>query len=283
MSSKIKYWGYMKVIGHRGCRGLLPENTIEAFKKALELGVDALEFDVVVSGDHKIIVSHEPFMSRTICLKPDGTEIVEDEDMVFNLYKMTHHEIKKFDCGRKRHPRFSKQRRRRAYKPTLKETLEICEEHVKGYRLKPIKYIIEIKSRPEWYDKFCPKPAAYVSLILKTLKALIDLDRVMLKSFDVNILNEIRRQEPEQSMSLLVRPEEDIDKKLGKLIFTPEILGPHFDHIHDEEVIRYYLSKGFKIYTWTVNEVKDMKRLISLGVDAIITDYPDRLKSLFVK
>ena len=65
--------------GHRGCRGLLPENALPAFKKAIELGVHTLEMDVVISKDNKVIVSHEPFMSRRICLKPSGEEIPESE------------------------------------------------------------------------------------------------------------------------------------------------------------------------------------------------------------
>jgi glycerophosphoryl diester phosphodiesterase len=70
----------MLIIGHRGCRGLFPENSIKAFKEAISLGVNAIELDVVVSEDREIVVSHEPFMSQTYCLKPNGEEIRDDED-----------------------------------------------------------------------------------------------------------------------------------------------------------------------------------------------------------
>ena len=82
--------------GHRGCRGLLPENTIPAFLKALDfLAVSTLELDVAVSKDGKIIVSHEPWMSHHICTKPDGTPVTKEEAMTLKIMDMTYEEIKK--------------------------------------------------------------------------------------------------------------------------------------------------------------------------------------------
>src|SRR3972149_2846181 len=71
--------------GHRGCRGLMPENTIPGFIKAIELGVSTLEMDVVISKDKKVVVSHEPFLSHEICLTPEGEEIPEEEEKAYNL------------------------------------------------------------------------------------------------------------------------------------------------------------------------------------------------------
>jgi len=80
--------------GHRGCRGLMPENTIPGFIKAIELGVTTLEMDVVISKDKKVVVSHEPFLSHEICLTPDGKEISEADEKSYNLFQMTYDEIK---------------------------------------------------------------------------------------------------------------------------------------------------------------------------------------------
>ncbi|HSZ26331.1 MAG TPA: glycerophosphodiester phosphodiesterase family protein, partial [Cytophagaceae bacterium] len=97
--------------GHRGCRGIYPENTLEGFRRAIDLGINSLELDVVVSKDRQLVVSHEPYMNPEICLKPDGSEITPSEEKQYNLYTMTYEEIKKFDCGLKIHPRFPNQKK----------------------------------------------------------------------------------------------------------------------------------------------------------------------------
>ena len=93
--------------GHRGARGLWPENSIYGFLKAIELGVDVLELDVVVAGNKEILVSHDPFFNPLICLDPNGNEIGAEDD--YNIYRMTYSEIKKFDCGSKFHPGYPTQ------------------------------------------------------------------------------------------------------------------------------------------------------------------------------
>ena len=110
--------------GHRGCRGLMPENTMEAFKKAIELGVQTLELDVVVSKDNTVIVSHEPFMNSVICLDINGLEIPKTDEEKYNLYQMTFDSIKQFDCGTKHHPRFPNQQKIKTYKPALSEVIK---------------------------------------------------------------------------------------------------------------------------------------------------------------
>ena len=94
------------VQGHRGCRGLYPENSLIGFQKAIELGVQTLELDVVISKDNKVVVSHEPFMNHEIALDAFGNEILETNEKQFNLYHMPYDSIKLYDCGTKIHPRF---------------------------------------------------------------------------------------------------------------------------------------------------------------------------------
>jgi len=271
----------MLLIGHRGCRGLLPENTIASFKEAIRLGVQAIELDVVVSADNKIVVSHEPFISQTYCLKPDGNELTIDEDQKYNLFQMSYKEIMQFDCGLKTHPRFSNQKKQKAYKPLLNEIIEICECFVKKNSHKLIDYIIEIKSNPEYYDVFYPKPAAYVRLVLEVISEYEFKNRIVLKSFDVAILNEIKKQQPDIKTSLLINRKEVISDKLKQLNFTPEILGPYFELLTKEIVVEYQ-NLGFHVFTWTVNEISDIERIQSYGVDGIITDYPNRFVEVLV-
>jgi len=271
----------MLLVGHRGCRGLLPENTIESFKEAIKLGVHAIELDVVVSGDNQIVVSHEPFMSQTYCLKPDGEELTIDEDQKFNLYDMSYDEIKQFDCGLKAHPRYLDQKNKKAYKPLLKDVIDACENFTKKDSRELIDYIIEIKSNPQYYNTFYPEPEAYVKLVLETISEYGFKNRIILKSFDVAILNEIKKQQPEIKISLLINREEVISDKLKQLEFKPEILGPYFELL-TKEVVAEYQNLGFHIFTWTVNEISDIERIQSYGVDGIITDYPNRFVEVLV-
>ena len=100
----------LDIQGHRGCRGLYPENSIPAFKKALDLGVTTLELDVVISKDKKVVVSHEPFMNHHIVLDPRGNEIAANDERSYNLFEMTYDSIKQYDCGTKGHQDFPFQR-----------------------------------------------------------------------------------------------------------------------------------------------------------------------------
>lgn len=266
----------MLVVGHRGCRGLLPENTLGSFKKAIKLGVQAIELDIVVSGDNQIVVSHEPFMSQTTCLKPDGSQLTSIDDKQYNLYQMSYPEIKKFDCGLKVHPRFLNQKKQTAYKPLLHEVIESCEVFIKNNSFTSISYIIEIKSNSMYYEVFYPSPKAYVSLVLKAIDKYDFKDRIVLKSFDVAILNELKKQQPELKISLLINRQEVISEKLKQLNFTPQLLGVYFELLNKEIVAKYQNLK-FQVHAWTVNELPDIERIQSYGVDGIITDYPNRL------
>lgn len=266
-------------IGHRGCRGLYPENTILSFQKTIELGVDAIELDVVISKDYQVVVSHEPFMSSVTCLKPDGNEITSLEDKLYNLFEMNYTEIQQFDCGLKRHPKFPSQLKFALQKPLLSHVIDECEAFVKLKNRSSISYIIEIKSKPDWVNQFYPIPQKYVEVLLQTLKEYKLKDRLILKSFDVNISNEIKKQAPQFIQSVLVNVKEKIANKLQLLNFKPEIIGPHFKML-ERQTINSYQKKGYQIFPWTINEIADIKRFISYGVDGIITDYPNRLRVL---
>ncbi len=263
--------------GHRGCRGLLPENSLPAFKKAIDLGVDTLELDVVISKDKKVVVSHEPYLNHEIVLDIDGTVIPKEKEQTFNLYEMTYNEIKQYDCGTKAHPRFPDQEHLKVYKPTLKELFKFTEA------INPqIKYNIEIKSLPEYYDVFSPSPQKFVSLVLETInKAKVTL-RTNLQSFDLNILEAIQIQQPSMHVALLVDEDEAILEKLKRLSFTPEIISPYFKLLNQDRVA-HYQEQGFKIIPWTVNTLEDLEKLIAYNVDGIITDYPNRLINLLKK
>src|SRR5579871_4728236 len=89
------------VEGHRGARGLMPENTIPAFLLALDSGVTTLEMDLAITKDNRVVVSHEPWMSADYCLGPDGKEINTRDEKKYNIFRMTYEEVKQWDCGSK--------------------------------------------------------------------------------------------------------------------------------------------------------------------------------------
>ncbi|MGB1309226.1 MAG: glycerophosphodiester phosphodiesterase family protein, partial [Oceanihabitans sp.] len=146
--------------GHRGCRGLMPENTLEAFKKAIEIGVHTLELDVAVSKDHVVVVSHEPYMNSAICLDKNGEEIPLNKAKNYKLYAMNYAEIKKFDCGTKINSRFPKQKKIKTFKPALAHVFQEADALNAN-----IKYNIEIKAKPEYDGVFTPKPEVFVALV----------------------------------------------------------------------------------------------------------------------
>ncbi|WP_405576620.1 glycerophosphodiester phosphodiesterase [Winogradskyella sp. Asnod2-B02-A] len=260
--------------GHRGCRGLLPENSLPAFEKAIELGVHTLELDIVISKDNKVVVSHEPFMNPLICLDINGDVIPDSLETNLNLYQMNYEEIKQFDCGSKLHPIYPNQEKLKTYKPLLSEVFDLVKT-----KKSDVKFNIEIKSEPNYYGIFTPYPKDYVTLVLDEIKKQEMLHRVNLQSFDLQILEQIKKQSPTMQVALLVEDNETIEEKLKALSYQPEIISPYFKLLTSTSV-KAYQAKGFKIIPWTINNEEDMKEMISWNVDGIITDYPNRLIEL---
>ncbi|MFD1163889.1 MULTISPECIES: glycerophosphodiester phosphodiesterase family protein [Hwangdonia] len=265
------------VQGHRGCRGLMPENTMEAFKKAIELGVQTLELDVAISKDNIVVVSHEPYMNSVICLDANGLDIPKTDEKKYNLYQMTFDSIKQFDCGTKHHPRFPNQQKIKTNKPALSEVI------IASKKLNPnIKFNIEIKYLPEYNSVFTPNPTDFVRLILKVINNNNAFNETNLQCFDLSVLEEIKKQSPKMEVALLVDENEDIWNKMNKMSYAPEIISPYYKLL-DAKTVRNLQVENFKVIPWTVNNETDMQQIIDFKVDGIITDYPDILINLLEK
>lgn len=265
--------------GHRGARGLLPENSIPAFLKAVDLGVKTIELDVVVSRDEHMIVSHEPFFSHSICKNAQGDSIAESEEKNFNLYQYTAAEIRQFDCGSLGNPNFPKQKKLKVYKPTLKEAIKAIEAYRDSLRLRKIFYNIETKSSPEGDSIYHPKPQKFAELLYKELQELNILDRVFIQSFDVRTLQAFKELNEEIPLVLLVYNELSLEENIQKLGFTPSVYSPFYERLTPEELKQAH-NMGMKVIPWTVNDLKDMIRLQKMGVDGLISDYPDLFAKL---
>lgn len=260
--------------GHRGCRGLMPENTLLAFEKAIDLGVHTLELDLAVSKDHKVVVSHEPYINSLFCLDTLGNEITSENEKSYNLYKMTYQEIKAYDCGSKVYSRFPEQQHIETHKPLLSEVFEMVKT-----KNSKAKFNIEIKSDPRYDNIYTPKPEEFVRLVLELINEYEVFNLTNLQSFDIRVLEEIKQQAPKMEVALLVNDNEVIKDKLSKLSFQPEIISPYYKLLNKESV-KNYQDEGFEIIPWTLNSAEDMQLMISYNVDGIITDYPDRLREI---
>lgn len=262
--------------GHRGCRGLLPENSIVAMKKAVDLGVTTLELDVVISADHQVLLSHEPFLSHEICLDSNGNEISENNEKSYNLYKMNYDEIRKCDCGSKIHPRFLSQEKVKTYKPLLSEMIDSVENYIqKKYPKKIISYNIETKSASEGDLIFHPEPKEFVDLVLKVIEDKKISDQVYIQSFDVRTLQYLHKTKATLKTVLLIENLLSVKENLKILGFNPTVYSPEFILLNKKN-IKYLHSKNIKVIPWTVNEISDMKKLINLNVDGLISDFPNK-------
>ena len=266
--------------GHRGCRGLMPENTIPAFKKALDLGVTTLELDVCISKDGQVVISHEPYMNALFCSKPDGSPVTKADEKVLNLYTMPYVEIKKYDAGSRGNILFPEQQKLATFKPLLRDMLKVCEKYIKLNNLPKVQYNIEIKSEEKEYGVSQPKTVKEFSdLVYQEIVRQISPERIVLQSFDFNVLKHWHLQFEEGKykrvrLSALVE-NEMVDPSLEKLGFNPDIFSPYYKNLIKRRVDMCH-DKGIKVVPWTVNEIVNMKEIKSLGVDGLITDYPNR-------
>ena len=263
--------------GHRGCRGLMPENTIPAFLKAIELGVTTLELDLAVSKDQLLVVSHEPFMSSTICSHPDGRFVTKDEARELNIYEMPYAEVQKYDCGLRPHPRFPGQEKIAAYKPKFSDVVDAVNIFCFERNLKPPAFNIEIKSHQMAYDIYMPGPEVFVGLVVDQIRKLGIESNSTIQSFDVEVLKELEKVRNRSfTIAFLVENEKGLENNLALLPYIPDIYSP-YHKLAKKKVIRKCHELGIKVIPWTVNKQKRMVKLIRKGVDGIITDYPDRI------
>jgi glycerophosphoryl diester phosphodiesterase len=271
----------LDVQGHRGCRGLMPENTIPAMIKALELGVTTLELDVVITKDKQVVLSHEPFFNHEIASKPNGELVTKAEEKSLNIFQMTMEEISRYDVGMRIHTRFPEQTKLIVAKPSL----DAVFDSVKAYcdkTGKPIPFFnIETKSNPKSDNIYHPAPAVFVDILMAVIIKKGMQEKSMIQSFDFRTLQYLHQQYPGMATVALV---EDFDKipfeaQLNKLGFTPTVYSPSFSLV-DSNLVAACQQKKVRLIPWTVNDTADMKRMKNLGVDGIITDYPDRLLKL---
>ena len=265
--------------GHRGCRGIMPENTIPAMITAIDQGVTTLEMDIAFSADHQAILSHEPFFSHEITTRPDGSFIPGDEEKSLNLYRLNYAEIKKYDVGTKPHPRFPQQVKMVSYKPLLAELIDSVEQYTQQNKLPPVYYNIETKTTPATDNVYHPAPPEFVDRLMQVIDQKKIRKRVIIQSFDIRTLQYLHQKFPDVITSLLIELAEmiTVHNKINKLGFKPDIVSPEY-HMVTSSLISDLHKEKIRIIPWTVNAPDAINKLKALGVDGIISDYPDLLK-----
>lgn len=267
--------------GHRGCRGLRPENTLPAFLHALALGVDVLEMDVVISADNQVVVSHEPWLNPAICLGPEGETIKDSLSPRFNLYRMPYGLIRQCDCGQRPHPAFPEQVSGPACKPLLREVLAAAEAAIRPIGRPPIRYAIELKSSPAGDAVFHPAPENFLALVTAEIDQAQVAARTTLLCFDPRILQLAHQHQPSLATCLLLEADQPWLASIEALGFVPNTLGPDFTAVTPAAVQRLRSKyPHLRLVPWTVNLLSDMLSLQALGIDGITTDYPNRFLAL---
>lgn len=271
-----------EVHGHRGCRGLRPENTLPAFLHAAALGVEVLELDVVISQDQQVVVSHEPWLMARLGRGPQGQRISTAQERDYNLHQLPYATIRQCGVGEWPHPDFPAQQPVPSYRPLLREVFQQAAAAQQQAGRPALRYSVELKSSPAGDGIFNPAPSVFVDLVVAELRAAAVVPQTTLLSFDARILRAARQAYPELALCLLIEdylpPAATLFAALG---FQPETLGPDFHLLSAELVAELRLHyPTLRLVPWTVNTPADLRLVRSWNVAGITTDYPDRLLQL---
>ena len=238
----------MKIIAHRGFSGVYPENTMLAFKKAIEIGADGIELDVHLSKDGQVMIIHDEALKRTTGL--DG--VISD---------YTRAELEKISAGKTKNDEFGF-----TPIPSLEEYLAFMAEHKDKFTN------IELKTAPVYYPEIEEKT---LELVRK-----FDLEKnIIYSSFNWLSIERMQRLGTISETGLLfsgmkLYNQAHIIKSLGINYFHPD-----FNDLTDE-IVKSYLDNKIGLNVWTVNEIEDMKVCLSWNIDGLITNFPDRAISI---
>jgi len=227
-----------------------------------------------------VVMSHEPFFNHEITSKPDGSYVTESEEKSLNIFLMTYDEVKKYDVGIKPHPRFPKQKKMNVVKPLLSDLLDSVQNYVAIHK-RPLPYFnIETKATPATDNVYHPEPARFVETLMSVIKEKRIQERVIIQSFDLRTLQYLHDKYPSVKTAMLI---EDYDKRglkdqLKALGFLPTIYSPEYSLV-TEDLVKSCHGQKIKVIPWTVNDKVTIDKLKALGIDGIISDYPDLFKN----
>ena len=275
-----------EIQAHRGARAFFPENTVQAFCHAAQLGVRVVELDLVVSSDHQVLVSHDPWIAAPLCADSQGDPLLAG-DRSRIIYDMSYADIAFFNCGLP-HPSFPQQARIRACKPLLATVFREVDAFMADAGLEgAMLYNLEIKSWREKDGLLHPAPERYAALVVQLVEAAGFAARVRIQSFDVRVVREAWRLNPQLCYGLLVDRVENGVKKIAEQIqcslemlgFLPAYVNPHRSLV-DRPLVEWLHEQKIMMIPWTVNALEEMLFMQQIGADGIITDHPERALAL---
>jgi glycerophosphoryl diester phosphodiesterase len=288
------------VQGHRGARGLAPENTLAAFRTGLALGVDTLETDLAITRDDVIVISHNPRLNPDITRDGEGRFLASEGPPIHDL---TLADLARYDVGRlnpqsKYATQFPAQEPQDGERiPTLAALFELVKASAR-----PVALNIETKIDPGRPGD-APPPEEFARRVVDAVRASGLAARVTIQSFDWRALVEVKRMAPELRTACLTQETQNsnnvasrdgraspwtagfdlrtVDGSVPRLVKAAgcDIWSPFFRNATPERIKEAH-ALGLTVLPWTVNEVADMERLIDAGVDGLISDYPDRLRAV---
>jgi glycerophosphoryl diester phosphodiesterase len=282
--------------GHRGARGHAPENTLAAFRKALEIGVNTLEMDLALTKDGVLVVSHNPELNPDITRGPDGKFLTGTGPAIRNL---TVSELKQYNVGRL-NPDRPYGRQFATQQASDDERIPTLQEVASLVRDKQVRLDIEIKTDPTTPDLTADIPT-FAKAVTDFLRKEKLSDRTVVQSFDFRALKEIKQLDPTVATSCLTIERGEADNvQAGRPGASPwlggldindfkgnlpalvkktgcEIWAPFFRDA-SEARLKAAHDLGLKVVVWTVNAPGDIATMLDRGVDGIISDYPDRVR-----
>lgn len=273
--------GAIDLQGHRGARGLAPENTLAAFERALELGVTTLELDTVVTKDDVVVVSHDPTLNPNITRDGAGRFVEPPGPAIRGL---TLAELRQYDVGRLRPgtryaQTYPDQRAADGqHIPTLAEVFALVRQ-----RGADVRFNIETKITRE-QPELAPEPEAFVRTLLAEIDRAGLRPRVTLQSFDWRTLEVAQRLAPGLSTAYLSAQQSWLNNVPGPEPVPARvhaaggaIWSPFFGDLTPES-LAHARRLGLKVIVWTVNADADIERMLDWKVDGIISDRPDRVR-----
>ncbi len=261
-----------EIQGHRGARAVRPENTLPAFRHALEVGADTLELDLLATKDNVLVVGHDPVLNPEICLGPGGKPLGKRPVVVRSL---TLKQLKQYDCGTLVNPRFPRQIAQPGERmPTFEEFL-VWLNSEKNPRAKTVELNVEAKSEEE-FPAYAPHPKVFAKLILDALHRHGVLERSTIQSFDFRVLLMVRELNGMVRTSVLLeeRPSKTLVEVMARL--KAQVLSLNERWLTQRDVLMLHKA-NYKVIPWTANSAAVWQRLADYGVDGIITDDPAAL------
>jgi glycerophosphoryl diester phosphodiesterase len=264
---------------HRGGRGLMPENTIPAMLNGITASANVCELDTYTSGDGQVIVSHDPFINSQHSYNEQGQEMARETAEKYVLHQMTYAQIKKFDTGSKFYSAFPEQKKLKTHIPLLADLIDSVEAYSLLQHVQPVLYNIELKTSVTNDGSLNDTPQKLADKVMQVVKSKKITDRVHIQSFDIRALQYLHKAYPEVTLSFLVENKNSAADNFTALGFYPPLYSPNYKLV-TPQLVTFCHSHHMQVIPWTVNTTEEMQRLIDIGVDGLITDYPNLFSSL---